>query len=746
MLPFRSIAACSSVLIISMGATQTGAQVTPPLLPAETTGQAESGVASEASAEAGVPIDGEILVTARRRDETVQKVPIAIDVVTPAALANTGAASLLQIQAVAPGVNLARAPTGSEVGITIRGLGSSPGAPSFDSSVSLFVDGIYAARSREFASSMFDVQRIEVVKGTQAALLGKNTSLGAVNLITRQPGDELAADVRASYETEYGSTLLTGGIDLPLTDTLAVRVSGQRLDENGWVRNVISGRRNPGNRDDAGRVVIRWKPSTSVSVVAFAQHDVTRLTGNPSEFVTVTPAVLLLQALAGAPGTIEARLDRRNATSFGGLGNEQHERLRVDRYGLTGNIDLGPVTLTSITGYSDYVSDAASDTDVQAGDYGTRNLIERSKNFSQELRIVSNGSGRLDYVLGGLYLHNILKQSQTLSVNYPFGPAPGVNITGSLEAPFKQTTDTGSIFGQTTFRLTEALRLNAGARYTIEKKDVDFARTVLVPGFASLFLFPPFAPFSQSRKDKPFDYSGGVQYDVTQNIMVYASYGKGSKTGGFASTATDLSRAEYSRETARTIEAGFKAQDPGRRWLLNLAGFSTKVDDFQIVTFNGTSFDIFNTDLRSRGFELQAHWYPVREIRLFINNTFADAEDRVLKRRIPLAPKWSGAGGFNLRTPFVEGIDMMFDGSIEYRSSRSYQQNPAAATISPPFTTLNLSLAFGSSDDNWEARVIGRNLTDAIAPAFAFPTAIVGSQSAVAERGRTVALQLTGRF
>lgn len=689
---------------------------------------------------------GDVVVTARRRDETVQKVPIAIDVVTPRALAVTGVASLQQLQAVAPGVNLARAPDSSEVGITIRGLGSSPGAPSFDSSVSLFVDGIYAARGREFSTSMFDIQRIEVIKGTQAALLGKNTSLGAVNLITRTPGNKLEADVRASYEAVYGSTLVTGGIDVPITDKLAVRVSGQRLDDKGWVRNILNGRLNPADRDDAARVVVVWKPTTAIDLTAFAQHDVTRLTGSPVEFVSLNGAVQLLQALAGAPGMLEARLDRHNATSFGGLGGEQHERLRVDRYGLTGNLHLGGLTLTSITGYANHRSVDASDSDFQAGDYGIRNEDERSKSFSQELRLVSAGGNRVDFVLGALYLHDILDIYGDLTANYPFGPAPGVNVAGRFRASFQQTTDTGSFFGQATLKLTDRLRANAGARYTIEKKDADFSRTVVVPGLYSLRVFPPYAPFSRTRHDKPFDYSGGLQYDLTPNVLLYASYGKGTKTGGFASTTTFLDRSEYGSETARTVEGGVKAQDAGRRWLLNLSGFYTKVRNFQVATFNGTTYDIFNTDLRSQGFEVQAYWYPAKPIRLFINNTYADAEDSKLHRRIPLAPKWSGSGGFALRAPFARGVDLMLDGSVDYRSSRSYQQDPAAATISPPFTTLNLSFALGSSDDRFEARVIGRNLTDEIAPAFAFPTPVVGTQSVVPERGRTVAFQITGRF
>lgn len=719
--------------VCAIVATQTSAL-------AQTEAPAETAAADDATP------SQDIVVTARKRSETAQSIPIAIGVVTDKALAITGASSLLQLEAVAPGLNLAKAPTGAEIGITVRGVGSSPGAPSFDSSVSLFVDGVYAPRAREFAASMFDIGRIEVIKGTQAALLGKNTSLGAINVITRKPGDKFAADLRGSYEFEYKSTLLTGGFDVPIGDTLAVRISGQTLNDRGWVRDAVTARLSPRTRDDALRGVLVWKPTPGVDVTLVAQHDLAYLRGTPVEFATLNPVAELLAGLAGAPGSLDANLDFVNSTSLTTPGSEQVERLLVDRYSGTINVGLGDGTLTSVTGYSRYKDDNVTDIDFLPGNFGTRIVAETSKQFSQELRYVSPSNRTFEYLIGGLYLHNKFDNRSTLTANYPFGPAPGVNVAGSTRTDFAQTTETFSAFAQVTLRATSALRFVGGVRYTDEKKTVDLARTILVPGLYSAVIFPPYAPFRRQRSDSPFDYSGGVQYDVARDVMVYASYGKGTKSGGFASSATFLDQSEYSNETARTMEAGIKAQDSGRRWLFNASVFDTKVSNFQVVTFNGTTFNIFNTNLRSTGFEIEANWRPIDELRLFVSNTYADARDRRTGNAIPLAPKWSGSAGFNLKLPVTGGIDFMADGSVDYRSSRTYQQDGTTSIPGNAFTTLNLSLAVADVDGKWEARVIGRNLNDKRGIAFSFPTPIIGTQSVMSERPRTIALQLSFKY
>lgn len=708
--------------------------------------------ASDPTVAPGAPAtDPDIVVTARKRDETAQKIPISIGVVSPATIAKTGLSSLIDLPSIAPGVTIAKPPAGAEPGVTIRGLGSAPGAPSFDSSVSLFVDGIYAPRAREFAGSLFDVQRLEVIRGTQAALLGKNTSLGAINLITRKPGKEFAADLRGSYDFELGSRLITGGIDIPVSDRLQVRVSGQSSFEGGSVYNTINRVRNARSYDNAFRVIAVWKPTDAIDITALAQHDVTRIAGNPTEFIAISsvPAPLadILQALGGFPGTLDANLDRVNATYFGAPGQEQTERLLIDRYGLTANFRVGDFTITSVSGYSRYADTNDFDADSQAGNYGSRNVIERSKQFSQELRLVSPANRALEFVVGGLYINNTLFNQTTQAANYPFGPVPGVLLTGTSRTDFDQSTETASAFAQATYHLGANFRLLGGLRYTYENKSVNLARAVIVPGFYSVVANPPYAPFALRRSENNVDYSAGLQYDLGTNALAYISYGKGTKSGGFASSATLLDRSEYTNEIARTLEGGIKLQDAGRRWLLNVALFNTEVDGFQTVTFNGVSFDITNQNLRSRGFEVESSWTPFRGLRLYANGTYSDVKDRQTGGRIPLAPQFQGSAGFNFKTGLTRKLDFSLDGSVDHRSSRSSQNDPTVP-LSAPFTPVHASIAIASTDQKYELRLIGRNLNNANSAGFVFPTPFLpaGNFNAVSERSRTIALQLSAKY
>lgn len=718
----------------------------PGLAEAQTATAPTPGEQTEASSSRAGPTV--IIVTSRKREETLQDIPATIGVVGEEQLEDAGVSNLQQLTAVAPGVNIGKAPTGNELGITIRGLGSAPGVPSFDSSVSLFVDGVYAPRSLEFTASMFDIERIEVIRGTQAALLGKNTSLGAISLITRKPGNTFAGNIRTSYETEQGSTLVTGGVDIPVGDTFGVRFSGQLGEDIGSTESRIDARNSPRNEDAALRAVAVWTPSDTLEFTGLLQHNEIRNFGSAAEFISTTGVPEMLAALAGYPGTIETSLDRQGAAYSPNNGGEQWGKLETDKAALTADLSLGDHTLTSITAYSSYTNTNLSDADFLPGDYLNRGVDEDGDQFSQEIRIVSPADKSFDYIAGLLFIDGALNNVTTIAADYPFGPAPGVNVTGTPRTTFEQTNEAISLFAQANYRFTDRLSISSGLRWTKEDKSVDMVREAVVPGFFSSVIYPVYAPISLDRSEEAVDYSFGAQYWLTDSALVYASYGKGTKGGGYAQSVTLLPNAEYEKEVAKTAEVGFKLQDPAGRWVFNTAIFDTKVDDFQLVTFNGLEFVVGNTDLRSRGAEVEARWSPLDSLNLFLNTTYTDAEDRRSGNPIPLAPEWSGVAGFTFRTPLTSFLDLKADGSVDHRGERYYQQNPAAVPPSEAFTTLNLGLALAAPDDAWELRLIGRNLTDENASAFAFPTPIlpVGNRNAISERGRTVALQLSAEF
>lgn len=689
--------------------------------------------------------NGDIIVTARKRAETAQNVPATINVVGGEALATTGSTSLLQLASVAPGININKPGAGNEVGITIRGLGSLASVPSFDSSVSLFADGVYLPRTREFAASMFDIARIEVIRGTQAALLGKNTSLGAVSLVSRKPGDTLAADFRAMYEVERGSTQFAGGVDLPLADALALRVAGLFSDDHGWVHNLRTDKYEPRRKDYAFRGVLNWQASDNLEITAIAQTGLSRNNGSAVEFTQTDGTPEILSALAGYPIGLEGKLDRRN---FQDSSFKPQERLKTQRYSLAANLELGDYTVTSTTGYSRYNENDQQDNDFLPGDYLTRLVDEKGKQFSQELRIASPADRPFDFIAGALYLNGELDNKTIIDSNYPFGPAPGLNLVGAFRTDFLQKTEAYSVFGQTNYKLTDQFRLSIGGRWTHERKDVDLGRQIVTPGLVSVFIFPPYTPFSLKHSESNFDYSFGVQYDLSPNAMLFASYGKGTKSGGFAQSVSLLTDAGYDKEIAKTAEIGLKLQDAGRRWVFNISAFNTVVDDFQVVTFDGVSFVVGNSDLKSRGVEIEANWRPVDGLRLYLNNTYADAKDRITGFRAPLAPEWSGSGGFSYRTALSQDLDIILDGSVDYRSRRTYLPNPADTPSSDPFTPINASIALAKQDDGFELRVIGRNLANEMGLNSGNPAPLLpaGNQVGTSERGRTIALQLSGRF
>lgn len=686
-----------------------------------------------------------VIVTARKRTETIQEVPATIGVVSAEKLAASGATTLTQLPSVAPGLNMTASPNSNEFGVTVRGLGSAPGNTSFDSSVSLFVDGVYAPRNREFAASMFDIERVEVVRGTQAALLGKNTSLGAINVITRRPGSRLAGDLRVSREFEVGGTSVAGGVDLPLLETFTLRVSGQYVDKDGPVENVVNGKSAVRLEDRALRAVALWRPNDEFDLVALAQHDRVENQGSPAEFVGSNGVPELLQALAGAPGKLDTRLDLRNTVTAPAIGGEQHGRLTSDRYSATLRYQIGDFELTAISGYSKTTNRSFDDYDFVSGDYLYGDTAEESRQFSQEVRLSSPVTARLSWLVGGLYLDGDLDITTNRIANYPFGPAPGVNVVGSYRQRFDQSTKAASVFANAIYKLTEKLQSQVGLRWTKEDKDVDQARTPTTAGLFSVVLYPAYAPFKQSRSERGVDYSLGLKYQLDDNANLYASYGQGTKSGGYASSVTLLDRAAYLKEVARTAEAGVKLNAANGTWVLNAAVFDTRVSDFQLVTFTGLQFEIGNTDLKSRGVELEGYWRPARGLRLALNTTYADAKDDRTGKVPPLAPKWSGAASVSFVQPIRQSLEAKMEGSIDFRSKRYYQQDPATSPAGAAFTPVNLSVALSSPDQGWELRLIGRNLFDERELSFAFPTPIVGAgaQNGIAEDSRTIALQLS---
>ena len=683
----------------------------------------------------------DIVVTALKRTSSVQNTPATVSVVSAETLTRSGIATIEQLGSVVPGVIIQRPPNNT-ANATIRGIGTSPGPVSFEQGVALFVDGVYAARGADFLSSLFDIDRIEVVKGTQAAVLGKNTSLGAISLQTRRPGDRFAVDGLASYEFNRNSIQASGGVDIPLSPTFAIRIAGQYQDLGGYLINRVQ--KAPAEtdsrqtREGAGRITAVWKPTSALTITGNYSHEFLRNIGLPGEFIVGSPAAAALFAAAGYSSVYETNLDRRYAT----YNANGPTRLRQWSDRATGTIDydLGFGTVTSITGYSRFTQRRYIDYDFTPGDYFDDRAYIRGSQISQEVRLSSSGGGAFQYLVGGLYVHNKLYQDLFQSVHYP------VNPQGAFQAYFDQTTDTYSAFAQPSLKLADGLTVIGGIRYTSEKKSVDMQRLLVAPGSYVTVQYPPYPRTQLSRSESSLDGSATIQYKPMARLMLYASWGQGTKGGGFSDFATPAN-APYAAEVARTIEAGFKLEGPARAWHVNAAYFHTRVQNFQNNLFNGLVFVVQNLHVAADGAELDALWQATPGLRFTVDGTYARTRnlDQApgLDDRMPRSPRLAGKVAFFYDGTLSDRYGLTIGGDVTYRSRISHQLNPAAVPFGDAFTTLNGSIGIKDRKLGVELSLIGRNLNNAISTSFAFaapniPGAVVG----VAEESRTVMLQL----
>lgn len=710
-------------------------------------------VAADEPAEAEAE-SGEITVTALKRNMSAQDTPATVAIVSGDLIARTNITSALDLPAITPGVIIQSAP-GALAVASIRGIGSNASNQSFDQSVALFVDGVFTARGRDYASSMFDVSDIQVIKGGQSAVLGKNTTIGAIAMNTNKPAFDFGFNASYSHEFALGDDTFDGMVNIPLSDKLAVRAAGRIADLEGWVKNDLTGEDSPRVVARAGRVSVRWQPTSSLDWITSYQHETYRSEGQVLYVAGDTQGrVAAYAAAAGDPSFTAAFNDHTRATARPGFPdtfakNASHRVVSTLNYYLDSGFEF-----TSISSYFKSTGSLLNNNNAvinspviffadRAGD----------RTFTQELRMSTPEVGIFSLMAGGLYYNNIY--------NFDVGfdavaPSP---IVGAERTRFRQKTVDWSAFASLDARISDRFVLTGSARYTTEDRDADYARDIIRNGNLIAAIYRPFAPISLSRSKDYLDASLSAKFDIFENAIAYASYGRGSKTGGFANAPNDptllrpdgSSTAEYDDEVATTAEIGIKLGRASATHL-NVALFNINVDDFQTSLFSGTSFIVKNIDVRSRGVELEAMWRPLDNLSFFVNGTYADAINTQPtaseRRELVRAPKWSGIGAINYDATLSDELDFSANANVEFRSG-FYFQDALTSTVPKTSTVVKLGLRLGveHKPSGVEVALIGRNLTDTRAPNYGtglFP-GIAGAYLASSEPPRTIAVQVSLR-
>ena len=559
----------------------------------------------------------EVIVTAQKREESLQDTPISILAFSSKALENRGIKGVADLQADVPGLTINEHPnSASTVRLIMRGIGQANDQITYDPKVSIYVDGVYMARFQGLSAEMADLERIEVLRGPQGVLYGRNSTGGAINFITKAP--QLGAfgfrqDLTiGNRDRQYSRTRL----NIPLGDAAAAELSFLRMSEDGFIRNAGSGVSRFGDKDRrAWRAAFLWQPNERLDL---------RYTFDRSEMED-TPVwmgqVPLYPAQARRPKASSPTVTDLIPNDITGQGHN-----------LTATFDVSDtLTLKSITGYRelDNFTYMPYHPGVLAPPPFLINIVDtHQKQLSQEFQLIGTAfDSRLQYVGGLYYFDESANSSDTNLV-----PLQNIRIDRSTSADnvayavFSQATYTPEAFSR-------RLHLTLGARYSWDERKATKQDTTTLPGGT---VVP--APFGVADRDfGEFSPSGVIAYDINDDINVYAKAVKGYQTGGFNLTASTLERFSegFKPEFAESYELGLKSFWLDNRLRVNAALFTTDRKDMQVSVPDPNNLsvtDMFNAGKATvKGLELDVTARPIPALNLSLSYAWLDARfDRIL--------------------------------------------------------------------------------------------------------------------
>jgi iron complex outermembrane recepter protein len=684
--------------------------------------------------------EGEIIVTARRREERLIDVPLSVTALSGETLAKQGVQDIIAIAQQVPNITL-EVSRGTNTTLTafIRGVGQQDPVAGFEAGVGLYVDDVYLNRPQAAVLDVYDVERIEVLRGPQGTLYGRNTIGGAIKYVTAKLPDDTSLKVRGTYGSfEQADLIVTAST--PISDSLTIGASGARLSRGGFGDNLTLGTENYNKDVWAARATLEFD---SGPVFIRLSGDYVKDNSEARQGHRLIPSLV-----TGQP-VLDNVFDTR-----AGLNIVDQE---VEAYGGALNIAVelsDTITVKSITGYRedssttpiDFDSLAAVDLDVPA--------IYDNKQFSQELQLLYEGD-RLSGVLGFYYLD--------ANAFTAFDVALFTTLNGFTAQTLGDVdTKTWSVFGDFTYDLTDTLSVSVGGRYTNDKRTSRVLRTSFLGGFSNLFggtgtAFAVTSDFLGSATFKDFNPRASISWQPNRDHNLYFTYSQGFKGGGFdprgqTSAAPDLDGdgdrdfddqfefLSFDPETVDSFELGWKASLLDNRLNISLAGFLAQYQDVQIPgsvgfdsngdgtndTFIGITSNAADADVNGIEFEgnaLVGKDFAGEGSRFSVNwslgvldakfNTFIDAfgNDVADNRVFQNTPDITAHMGFDLGLPVASGI-VDFIGLASLRSDASQFEVPNRFLDQDGFVLVDASVVYTSDDGRYSLGVHGKNLFD----------------------------------
>ena len=705
----------------------------------------------------------EIIVTAQKREQSLQDVPISISAIDGAVIENRSIDDLSSLSQSMPNVFINENQIDST--ISVRGVttGNNKG---FEQSVAMYFDGVSYGRSQLIRTPLVDLERVEVLRGPQPTLFGKNAIAGAVSVISAKPTDEFEGKISASYEIEHEETQLLGVLSGPLGENINGRLTASYRDMGGWITNTRLNRVEPQREEFYLRGQLAFDNGGPLDVNFKAEYAEFDSLGYAMEALLPQDGYSLVFA-----GPIAVETEENNVRAS----DEVHSFNEMYNGVLTANYEMGDHTLTSVTAYVEYDTEETLDVDYVTLDIldGT-NQTEKYNQFSQELRITSPGGEKVDYI-AGLYYQNgdadVTDQVFLGEFLALAGPPVSLLVDTFWDRTYEQSSNLYSAFAQGDFNLSDRLTITAGARYTHEKKKG--ARTLVLgapagnplPGLPSpipgqnnqlellwgavLNVGPHSVPnanlagedFDGRITEDSFDPLLRVQYDVSDEISVHGSYTQGSKAGGFDIRSNSIPGTpgignpgtfEFGSEKAESFEVGAKISTDRAR--VNLTAFQTDYDDLQTNIFDGVlGFLVQNASAAEvKGIEVDGRFLLSQGLELYgsagyLDYKFTNFPDSQCAYQetptngifcdrsgftAPYAPEFTTNFGFDYERDLSDKLVLDLNVNVDTSSSYFLVTNLDPNLTENGYTKLGGQIGVSSTDGNWRLSVIGDNLTN----------------------------------
>lgn len=670
--------------------------------------------AAQTTVDADEEVIEEIVVTARHRSESIQRVPISMSAVSSETLQEQHINTMQELEFTVPNLVFGETGSSGETHIGIRGIGDFSRNIGFDTRVGVYIDGVFAGQSLSVDQGLVDIRQVEVLRGPQGTLFGKNSSSGAINIITNAPEiGQTSGELTfggGNLENIYGSAVA----NLPLGDTLAARLAVVAQHQDGYVKNLFNNKKLMTNDHLLARGRLRYEPNEALTVdlsfdIREQNNDILFLEPDDSyELAVGNPAAV-------GPLVVDQDADLIDDNSGWGMG-------ATAQYHLPSGY-----VLTSITGFRHAERKVGSDEDAtRVFTLDARYFQDDFDHVTQEVRLASPDSQAFRYVVGGFFFKQDAKTNRVVALGPGFG-GPPEGVDAAIQDSSVDTRNL-AIFANANYDLTDRLTASGGLRFTDENKKASILQMVF-PGFGLAELLDN----NFKRSESYVTATANLQYQVTDDVLGYFTYSRGYKSGGFnvdlVPTEGDL---PFQEETVNSFEVGMKSDLMDGRLRLNISAFRAAYDNYQVFQFR---FDPFSgttallvsnaASVTTKGFEVEGVAILSDQFEIVYGVGFTDAtfdnfpggsvDDEgnpinVAGNRLARAPKWTSSvtGRYN----FVSGpVDGKLSVNFTYRGEQFFNPDNRPNSRQPGYGLLNASLDLYFSE-HWGVSIWGRNLTD----------------------------------